>query len=73
MTNAIAPEIEPPGEHDPRDPLARADSLEEQVRRHLEEKIGEEEHPGAEADAEADSPRSLFIVSAAKLTFTRSR
>ena len=38
-----------PGEHDPRDPFARPDPFQEQVRRDLEEEVGQEEDAGGEA------------------------
>src|SRR6185312_10414228 len=38
-----------PGQHDPGDPLARAEPLEREVRWHLEDEIAEEEDPSAEA------------------------
>ena len=41
---------EAPGQHDPRDPAAGADLVENDVRRHLEQEIGEEEHARAETE-----------------------
>ncbi len=40
---------EAPGHHDPRDPAARADPQQQQVARHLEQQVADEEHARAEA------------------------
>src|SRR5262249_36202987 len=40
---------ESPADHDPRDPEARAHAFEDQVARHLEGEVAEEEDPRAEA------------------------
>ena len=50
---------EAPGDHDPRDPDARADLVQQHVARQLEQEIAEEEDAGAEAEhglAEARGP-----------------
>jgi hypothetical protein len=38
-----------PADHDPRDPLARAEPMQQQVARHLEQEIPDEEDAGAQA------------------------
>jgi len=45
----MAPERNAPAQHDPGDPFARAEPLEHQVGRYLEDKIGDEEDTGTEA------------------------
>jgi hypothetical protein len=39
-----------PAQHDARDPFARAKPFEKQVRRHLEDEIGNEEDAGAKSE-----------------------
>ncbi|MNT10340.1 hypothetical protein D3C72_1451650 [compost metagenome] len=39
-----------PGDHDPRDPDARADLVHQQVARHLEQEVADEEQPCAQAE-----------------------
>ena len=41
---------QPPGDHDPRDPAPGAEPLQQQVARHLEDEIRQEEQPGAEPE-----------------------
>jgi hypothetical protein len=42
---------EAPAQHDARNPFACAEALQQQVRRHLEQEIGEEENAGAKAES----------------------
>lgn len=67
------PRQEPPGDHDAGHPKARDDPLENEIARHLEEAITAVKGAGAEPEEKGAEPRSLFIVNAAKPTFTRSR
>jgi hypothetical protein len=46
---AIAPDRMPPGEHDPGDPAARAEAFQQEIRRHFEQEIAEEEDAGTQA------------------------
>jgi hypothetical protein len=39
-----------PADHNPSDPLARAEAVQKQIRGHLEDEISEEEHAGPEAE-----------------------
>jgi hypothetical protein len=41
---------DPPSEHDPGDPAARAKGIQCKVARHLEEEVGEKENPGSSAE-----------------------
>ena len=49
VTKAVRPEIMPQVDHDACDPDPRADFLEDQVTRDLEQEIAEEENPGTPA------------------------
>jgi hypothetical protein len=40
-----------PAQHDAGDPFARAEAFEQQIGRHLEDEIGDEEDAGAEAES----------------------
>jgi hypothetical protein len=48
-----------PADHDAGDPDPRTDPLEEQVGRHLEQEVGDEEQPGAEPERRLVEPERL--------------
>ena len=41
---------DPPGEHDPGNPYPRTDAMQDEIRRHLEQEIADEENAGAETE-----------------------
>ena len=54
---------DPPGDHDARDPLARAEPVQREVAGDLEEEVGDEEHAGAEAvDGAREAEVGLELV-----------
>ena len=73
LSRRRSPSRPAPSDHDAAHPDPRADLLQHQVGRHLEQEIAEEKNPGAEAEHLGEKPRSWFMVSAAKPIFTRSR
>jgi hypothetical protein len=50
---------DPPREHDAGDPLAGAEPLQQQIRRHLEHEVGDEEDAGAESVLRRRQPEIL--------------
>ena len=66
---------DPPGDHDPADPLACTPALDQEGAGNLQEQVSDEEnaHPEAEdAFGEPQGRQSPCMFSLAKPTFTRS-
>ena len=54
--NAIAMETSPQRHHDARDPHARAEALQREIARHLEQEVADEEDAGAETECRGGKP-----------------